>query len=216
MGVLEGHLGTVSSAGGWPADVTRLLEEHHLAAWSDVPGRRTQFGVGLAAFLQGLPQSEVCTLHGRFITDLESFCYQLERQVPGPALERRIEGRRGVEALIRTHDGYACRAPGKFRYYVWHDADALLKHNRALFGRLAEALVGVAAEGEFAGDDVLLVQRAVFIGGVALEEYARDERGRLRSWTEDVGVASEPYWQVVTGLERPPVLAYQIDLLAQS
>src|SRR5215475_5187028 len=72
----------------WQPDVVQLLDESHLVATSGNARLRMHFAVSLAQFLQGLRDAEVCTLYGRFITDLDSYCYQLERAVAGPPIER--------------------------------------------------------------------------------------------------------------------------------
>src|SRR3954463_6122737 len=124
----------------WEPDVLQLLEEQHLFATSESPRHRTHFAVSLGQFLQGLREAEVVTLYGRFITDLESFCHQLQRGIAGPSLDRRIDGRRGVTGLLRSREGFKGRPSSKFRFYLWHDADVLLREDEALFGRLVDAL----------------------------------------------------------------------------
>ena len=172
------------------------------------------FAGSLGQFLQGLRDAEVCTLYGRFITDLDSFCYQLERAVAGPAVERRIDGLRGVTSLLRSREVFRGRPASKFRFYVWHDADVLLGENEALFGRLVDAMAGVAAEAEYVSDDLLMIHRTVFVGGPRLLEYAEREQGQFQSWARD-GADTEPFWEMVTGIERPPVETYLIDSLGK-
>ena len=87
----------------------------------------------------------------------------------------------------------------------------LLREDADLFGRLADAFAGVAAEAEYVCDDLLLIHRAVYVGGVHLADYAENSLGQLRCWYPDD--PEEPFWQLVTGIERPPVLRYQIDTL---
>lgn len=201
------------AAADWPPEVLQLLEEQHLFATSQLPRHRTHFAVCLGQFLQGLREAEVVTLYGRFITDLESFCYQLERAIPGPYLDRRIDGRRGVTSLLRSREAFRGRLASKFRFYLWHDADVLLREDEALFGRLVDAIAGVAAEAEYVSDDLLMIHRAVFVGGPVLADYAEREGNQFRHWHEDG--AGEPFWRLVTGLEHPPVMRYEIDLLGR-
>jgi hypothetical protein len=223
MGVPKPEIGAAMSAltrqaespfvvANWQPEVTQLLDEHHLVALSDSPRRRMHFAVSLAQFLQGLRDAEVCSLYGRFITDLDSFCHQLERTIPGPFLDRRIDGPRGVTALLRSREVFRGRPACKFRFYIWHDADILLRENEILFGQLADALAGVAAEAEYVSDDLLLIHRAVYVGGTALGDYADNPAGQLQVWCPDEADI-EPFWQLVTGIERPPVIRYQIDML---
>jgi hypothetical protein len=200
------------SVPNWQPDVVQLLDEHHLAAISESPRRRTHFAVSLGQFLQGLKDAEVCTLYGRYITDLDSFCHQLERAIPGPSIERRVDGPRGITSLLRSRETFRGRPASKFRFYVWHDAEVLLEADPALFGRLVDAIFGVGAESEFVSDDLLLIHRAVFLGGGALWEYSHDPEGQFQSWHVDEP-GEEPFWEVVTGIERPSTMRYQIDSL---
>jgi hypothetical protein len=197
----------------WEPDVTQMLDEHHLVAWSGVARRRVHFAACLSHFLALQPDVEICPLYGRYITDLDSFCHQLERVLPGVPIKRQIDGPDGLVALLRSRHTLRFRAASRYRYYVWNDADVLLKADHKLFGRLVDALAGVAAEAEFASDELLLVQRAAFVGGPMLDLYAENKKGQFRSWYDD-GLG-EPFWRMVTGLETPPVLRYQIDLLTK-
>jgi len=213
MSALSRQPEIVLLAQDWQADVTQLLDEHHLVAWSDVPQRRTQFAVSLGQFLGSQRDTEVCVFYGKYITDLDSFCYQLERAVPGPALDRRIDGPGGVVSLMRARATVRGRPETKFRFYIWHDADVLLRQNHVLFGQIVDAMAGVAAESEYVSDDLLLLHRSVFVGGSVLDVYAEDIRGQFRRWAEDG--QGEPFWKVVTGIETPPFLRYAIDLLGR-
>jgi hypothetical protein len=198
----------------WQADVTALLDEHHLAAWSDLPQRRTQFAVSLGQFLGSQRDTEVCVFYGKFITDLESFCYQLERAVPGPSLERAIEGETGIVSLLRARASIKGRPETKYRFYIWHDADVLLRHNKALFGQIVDAMAGVAAEAEYVSDDLLLIHRSVLVGSSLLEIYSEDANAQFNAWLRDGN--GEPYWQMVTGLARPSFMRYKIDALSHA
>lgn len=202
------------AAANWQPEVVQLLDEHHLVATSAVPRRRMHFAVSLGQFLQGLRDAEVCTLYGRFITDLDSYCYQLERAVAGPPIERRIDGPRGVTALLRCREVFRGRPASKFRFYVWHDADVLMQADEGLFGRIVDAMAGVAAEAEYVSDDLLLIHRTVFVGGPVLDRYAQRDDGQFRVWLPDAE-NDEPFWQLVTGIERPPVMTYSIESLGK-
>jgi hypothetical protein len=197
----------------WVADVVQMMDEHHLVAWSDRAERRAQFAVSLGQFLSRQRDTEVCVFYGRYITDLDSFCYQLERSIPGPALERRIAGPAGVADLLRQRASFRGKPESKHRYYIWHDADVMLKANHALFGRIVDAMAGVAAEAEYVSDDLLLLHRSVFVGGTILDVYGEDPRGQFQSWASD-GLG-EPFWKVVTGIEAPAVHRLRIDDLCQ-
>ena len=196
----------------WQPDVMAMLDDHHLVAWSKSSYRRLQFSATLQQFFGAQRDTDVCVLHGRYINDLESFCTQLERLLPGPPLERRIDGPSWVTSLLRSRHTFRGHAAARYRYIVWNDADVLLGADHRLFGALADALAGVAAECEYASDDLLLLQRVAFVGGRALEVYADDARGQFRCWLPDT--IGEPFWKLVTGLDVPPVLRYAIDGLA--
>lgn len=196
----------------WQPEVTQLLNEHHLAAWSADPQYRLRFASSLTRFLETLHETEVFTFYGSHITDLESFCHQLERAMPGPPLQRRLDGPQGITALLRARQSFPGRTASKHRYFIWHDADTLLRTNHRLFGRLVDALAGVAAESEFANDDLLLVHRTVFVGGPLLDVYADNPSGQFRAWVHDG--PHEPAWQTIAGLPRPPFLRFHIDRLS--
>ncbi|TVQ63983.1 MAG: hypothetical protein EA378_00390 [Phycisphaerales bacterium] len=213
MGALTRQTGAPFTAVNWQPDVTQLLDEHHLVAYSGVAQRRLHFAASLGQFLESQQHVEVCSFYGRHITDLESFCYQLERAVPGSPLERTLEGPTGVVSLLRQRQTVGMRPPARYRYYIWHDADVLVRHEASLFGELIDAMMGVAAESEYASNDLLLIHRCVFVGGPVLDAYADNPRGQFHRWLPDGH--REPFWQAVTGLERPPVLRFQIDLLGK-
>jgi hypothetical protein len=211
MGAVVRHTDTPFGRSGWQADVLQAMETGHLVAWSQTPRTSVQFASGLAQFLRELRETEVLSLYGRYITDLESFCHQLERLLPGPRLERRIDGPRGVTAMLRRRQDYPGRSASRFRYYIWHDADTLLRADARLFGHLVDALAGVAAEAEFVSDELLLLHRVVLAGGPVLGAYAEDPRGQLCRWLDD-GLG-EPFWQIVTGLDRPCFRRLELDAL---
>ncbi|QOI99831.1 MAG: hypothetical protein HRU70_04770 [Phycisphaeraceae bacterium] len=195
----------------WQPDVAQLLDESHLAAYSDHSGRRLQFAASLGQFLGAQRDTDVCTLYGRFITDLESICHQLERAIPGPVLSRRVDGTDGVTSLLRYRPSFPGRRATRFRYYLWHDADVLLEHDPPLFGRVVDALAGVAAEDEYVNDDLLLIHRTVLVGGAGLRAYLDEPNGQCRSWFDD-GLG-EPFWRIVTGIEQPTFTGCGIDAL---
>jgi hypothetical protein len=197
----------------WQPEVLQLLDEHHLVACSERMRLRLDFGASLGRFLAAQGDTEVCHLQGRHIRCLDSLCDQFERQLPGPPLQRRIDGPAGLTALLRMREPSGPSRPSRWRFYVWHDAETLLRSDRVLFGRVVEALAGVAAESEYASDDLLLIQRCVLLGGDALSRYARDAHGQCRSWIRDD--FDEPFWRVVTGVEAPRFKRLSIDALSR-
>lgn len=211
-------LTTCPTPTSWEAEVVRLTDERHLAAWSHDADDRLIFAGRLGAFLQGVADTEVVRLYGESITGLDDLCGQLERALPpddgGPGvLRRRVSGPMGIAARLRHQPEFVGRSPLRRRYLIWHDADVLLDRDRALFGAVADAIAGVSAESEYAGDGVLLITRAVFVGGEGLAAYAEDPSGQLRSWL--MRGPAEPFWRVVSGLDRPPVLAASIGELLE-
>lgn len=213
MGALTRQIGSIAAPGVWQAEAAALLDEHHLVAWSPRPRLRVQFASSLAQFLGGIRDAEVCPLYGHSIRDLDSFCAQLERVLPGPELQRRLDGPGGVTSLLRHRDVVKGRRAARYRYYIWSDADVLLREDQQLFSRLVDIFAGVAAETEYASDDLLLIHRAVFIGGPILDVYGEDERGQFHRWYPDA--EGEPFWELVTGVRQPKFMRMQIDQFDQ-
>ena len=209
MSVLSRQFESSFGAAAWQPEVTALLDEHHLVAWSESPRRRLTFAATLARFLEGLHDAEVVSLYGRHITDIESLCYQMERAIPGAPLERRVDGPLGVASLLRSRECFPGRPASKFRYMMWHDADFLVREDHGLFGQAADAIAGVSAELEYVCDDALLIQRSIYVGGPLLAVYAENPRGQFQTWREDEH--GEPFWKMVTGVERPPIRVVHID-----
>lgn len=223
--------GTSRDAHAWVERAVELLDERHLVTWSRNAGHRERFALEMARHVQSTPDVQAVVIAGAVATSLDAFCRQIERALPGAGagggtgarLRRTVHGEGGVVARLR--DGSANPlVHTKRRYYLWRDADAMLRVNPGLFAELADAMMGVAAEAEFASEDLLLLHRVVFIGGAALEAYGRDDRGQFRSWRGEpgrgepgrgglrrgAGSAGAPLWAVVTGVERPPLAMYQI------
>lgn len=199
----------------WQPEVAQKLETHHLVAWSRDLRDRTRFAASLQAFLQTQPAGEVCVLQGRSILDLDAFCAQIERHIVlGFDLARSVEGPRGVVAALRERSHIPGRTPTRQRTIVWHDADILERARPALFADLVEAITGVSAELEFAGDDPgVFIQRAVFLGPERLRDAARNDRSVFRAWRSE---GDTPFWTLVSGVRRPPVSICAVDTLMQA
>lgn len=211
MRVVARQADAVFDGYGWLPEVLTALESSHLVAWSDTTRRRNRFCAAVRSFLAAQPHTDVCVLQGRSILSLDHLCHQLERLVPVAQLDRRLDGPDSVTEFLRAVPAQpGCRAPHQ-RYWLWADADVLLKADPALFGRVVDCLLGVSAEGEYGLADGTLLQRAVFVGGAMLEAYAQDHRGQFRCWAADGD--AEPFWQMVSGLERPPVVTRPVDYL---
>jgi|TARA_R110000782_G_scaffold175732_1_gene266848 hypothetical protein len=196
----------------WQPQVCQKLESHHLVAWSRDVRSRTRFAASLQSYLQTQPSTEVCVLHGRGVLDLDSFCGQLERQIVVDDLARTIDGPRGVVAALRSRSAIPGRPTPRQRVLVWHDADVLERSRPRLFSQIVEAIAGVSAEQEFAGEPGVFVQRAVFLGSERLRDAAGRVGSCFRAWGDEGGVA---FWSLVTGLESPPVSVCSIDSLME-
>ncbi len=197
----------------WLATAAAALEESHLAAWTASAPLRERFGLEMTWYLQHLPQAQTVAIHGSEATDLEGLCRQIEGAFPeAGALARAVEGKHGVIETLRRRpsESVLLGSAGlvKHRYLVWRDADAMLNSDASLFGRLVDAMVGVAAESEYASEDRLLIQRVLFIGGDSLRAYAENPNGQFRRWLSDG--PGEPFWSTVSGITAPPVKRFDI------
>ena len=211
MTVLAGNFETPFPAVDWQPEVMAALDERHLVAWSHAQPRRSRFAASLGQFLGSQRDTDVVPLYGRFIRDLEGFCHQLERSIPVETLERRIDGTDSVTDALRSRQSVRGRSVARCRYIVWNEAETLLKADAKLFGSLVDAMLGVCAEAEYASEDLLLIQRCVFIGGPALADYADAPDGQFKAWLPDgLGV---PFWAMVTGVEQPDVRCAHLDEL---
>jgi len=211
MSLLAGQFDAPFPAVDWQPEVMAALDERHLSVWSHAQSRRTRFAASLAQFLGAQRETDVVTLYGRFITDIESYCHQLERAIPLDRLSRRLDGTDSITDALRNRQSIRGRSVARCRYIVWNDADVLLRADEDLFSRLVDAMLGVSAEAEYASEDLLLIQRCVFIGGTALAEYAEKPDRQFSRWLPD-GLG-EPFWALVTGVDAPAVHATHIDEL---
>jgi len=204
-------------------------EEHHIAAWSRNLETRQRFGADLISALRSMVDSQVVVIDGATVHDLDGFCRQLEVQMPlatagvamAPGLRR---GHEPVRRSINEAGGVLDRvrerpqdelSPShlKRRYYVWHNADVLLKGDPKLFGALVDCIAGAAAEAEYASEDLLLIHRLVMIGGPELHTYGNRKEGQFHSWLREGDgrePGSPPFWAVVSGLSKPPVSVVEI------
>lgn len=193
----------------WQPEVLAKLGTHHLVAHSTDSGLRARFGAQLQQFLASQAGTEVMVLHGRGILDLEGLCAQLERLVAVDRLARTIDGQGGIASLLRTRSGLGGIGMARQRFFLWHDADLLLRRDPGLFGRVAEVMAGVSAELEYGTDGGVMIQRCVYMGGAMLASEARDPASLLNRWGDDgPGV---PFWSLVSGEAHPMTALCSID-----
>lgn len=198
----------------WPADVQALLAEEHLAAWTPIARQATGFSASLRHYLALQPDTEVWSISGRTMTTLDDIAAALESTVPCGPISPTIDGPRGITEALRHRAGSGYGSLARFRYVLWTDVDEMLERDPDTFGALADALIGVAAESEYASDELLMIHRNVFVGGEALGEYASDPRGQLRRWRRDTP-GQRPFWECVTQLPAPPVNVRRVERLLQ-
>ena len=197
------------AVGRWVETSDQLLCENHLVAWSKNPALRERYGLELTKHYKHMPMVESVPIAGSVVHKLEDLCRQLERALPevwhAERIKRSIEGAGGVIERLRERTSETGLPASRHRYYLWRDADVLLRHDRALFGQLVSAIMGVAAEAEYTGEDLLMVHRLVLIGGPELSAYAEEADSALHHWFDRPAGQNKPLWRVISGLERPPV-----------
>ncbi len=197
-----------------PAEITQLLDEHHLVVLGE-PAARRRFVRTLGERLASLPETDVVPIRGDRATGLGSFGRELEgaltrapesARVPArdPAPAPGADGVADIIAALR-----ACPQAAKRQYFLWHDADAMLESDVVLFGRIVNAMLGVAAEREHISPDRLVIQRTIFLGSDKLGAYAEEEHGQFRTWI--LAGDTTPFWEVASCLDRPKVLTFRLE-----
>ncbi len=92
------------------------------------------FGTNLTQFLSRQGDSEVCSLFGRQINNIDDFAYQLCRTIPwGFEMGRNLNAVYDVVLNFTTQP--------KNRYFIWHDAQHLFRNDKELFNGLFESLI---------------------------------------------------------------------------
>lgn len=211
----------------WAPDTLQLLDEAHLVATSPRPEVRDRFSADLGRFIARLPWAELCPLHGRFIADLDSLRFHLDQGLGLDAehlAEHLAAQPRRPGASLGLTERLRARAPRRrgvtHRYYLWNDADRLLRADPDLFARVIDAVAGVAAEAEYASDDVLLIHRLIAVGGSCLSLYASQPGGAFDTWWTDLHQpdthwpAHDPSWAMLTGIPAPAFAIRTIEDLA--
>lgn len=216
MSAVPGHQGFVFEPITWQPEVLARLNDRHLVAWGDDISVRSRFAASFQQYLSSMPDTQVCVIHGRAIQTLDDLCDQLERLIPVDKLSRSVDGPWGISSLLRQRSTVPGRRSERMRVFVWHDADLLVRRNRALFQDIAEVMAGVSAEMEYADDGAVLVQRCVYMGSPAIEREARRVDSRLNSWGGSVS-GEIPFWELVSGQATPRTTLCSIErLLADS
>lgn len=183
-------------SGDWYSQAEAMLDDHHVVAVSEDEATRIEFGSCVAIQTEQMMQVEVCPIFGRYVRGLEDLAYMMSRAFPaGGPVEPSVEG--VMDCARRT------RASTRRRFIIWHDADVFAAADRVIFWQVADALMGVAAEQEYASEDLLVITRCLFVGSPRLAEHVAFRRW----WSEG---EREPLWKVVSGLERPPVQCVRI------
>jgi len=212
MSAVPGHHGFVFEPITWQPEVLARLEDRHLVAWGDDVAVRTRFAASFQQYLSSLPDTQICVIHGRSISSIEDICCQLECLIPVDKLSRSVDGPWGVSSILRSRCVVPGRRSERMRVFVWHDADLLVRRDRALFQDIVEVMAGVSAEMEYADDGAVLVQRCVYVGSSALEREARRVDSRLNSWSP-VTDGEIPFWGLVSGQASPRTTLCAIDRL---
>jgi len=182
---------TFSMTGNWLAAAEALTDEHHVVAVSDDEAARIRFGSYLTMQTEQLRDTEVCPIYGRFVRSIGELAYMIERgaatkQPNEPTLDGMTETLRHVHRTTRR------------RFIIWHDAHVLAEHDPALFHQVTDVMTGVAAEQEYASEDLLVLTRCLLIGTPTLATHPAFDGW----WAEG---DSQPFWQVVSGLSQPPI-----------
>ncbi|MCA9278149.1 MAG: hypothetical protein H6815_05080 [Phycisphaeraceae bacterium] len=198
----------------WEPEVVRLTDDAHVLAISQHERDRIGFASRLAGFLSRIPHTEVHHIYGQMARDLDSFCHQLERSLPATSISRRITGPGSIAWALRQRNETLGQLPARHRFHIWHDADALYQANPQLFAELVDTITGVSAEAEFVSDEPLLLQRLVVVGSPLLEPVFDNDAGPFHSWLDDE--FPEPFWRVVTGVDRPDFVLLSIEALAKT
>jgi hypothetical protein len=167
-------------------DVPSLLDEKHMVLWARDLHKRERAADLVVAALRSVQDAQVVSLPGAVIHDLKSLRSHLDAALPSAEhrpLRATIDGPAGLLARLREPaDPLPDHHHIKWRYYVWRDADVLLRSSPAAFSIMVDAVAGVAAEAEFTSDDLLLIQRLVLVGGPALQVAAQDPYGPMNAW----------------------------------
>jgi hypothetical protein len=197
---------SIDASGGLWSDWLALTDTRHLVATSRNQDQQGDFAARLHQTAATIPDAQVLMIHGGAITSADDLLMQLRLQLPG-ALSREPSAVSEASGSVRdagdldreqhalvlgkitdvlrsrvVPEGW--RGP-RFRYFFWHQADALLNRNPELFGELVDLALGVAAECDYGHSDHLMIQRWVFLGSRALDVYAEDGRGQFCSWLAD-------------------------------
>ena len=193
----------------WQLALAQVLDEHHLCASSESFSARASFVDDLVSQLSLMDDTQVCVIDGLQTLDIASFGRELGTALGVDVRKHPIDSLESVVWALRRRFTPADQSPVKRRFIVWSEAHELLRQNSRAFSQLVDAMMGVAAESEFASEDLLLLQRCVFIGRSALDVYAEDPTAQFRAWMSEG--TERPLWSVVSGQDAPRVRRLPIE-----
>lgn len=186
------------------ANLTQLLEEHHLVVLSDGPAPRRALALALTRHLASFSGTEVVRIDGTAVHDAAAVAAALgARTARAPVRPAGVDVRAIVAALRRVPAGI------RHRYIIWTEADELLERDVGSFSEVVNAMLAVAVEHEHFSPEPLILQRAVFTGGAKLGAYAEEENGQFRRWRLRGGGAEVR--AAAEFVARPPVITYRLD-----
>lgn len=181
----------------WAADVAQLLDEHHVVVVCDDVELQERFARMLESHFASLPRTQLIHISGADARSSENFAAQLSRAASD------LTGRAGLDGMVQLLRTRGSRL--RQQIFLWHQADAMLEADVEEFSRVANALMAVAAERELLGDDTVVIQRAIFMGGPKLGAYAEWADGQFSRWRDD-----GRFNRVLRVAPRPKVLLYRI------
>lgn len=211
MSVLDRTTRSAVRVRPWQLALSQVLEEHHVCAYSDSLTARTSFTVDLVLQLALMDNSQVCVVDGSLTHDVPSFGRELGAALGVESGRHALDTVADIVWAMRRRFPRADQPTVKRRFIVWTEAHDLLRRDASAFSQIADAIMGVAAESEFTSEDLLLLQRVVFVGRTSLDLYGEEATGQFREWIQEGD--ERPLWSVVSGQEAPRVcrLAIKTD-----
>jgi hypothetical protein len=171
----------------WLDQAISELDEHHVVVWHRSLTARELAASAIQHELEANHEAQVVSLAGARVHDLRSLRGEVDRALPdlnGRHLLATFAGHGGLLARLREPPPSVAGHHTKFRYYLIRDADVMLRASAPTFSVALDSLAGIAAESEYASDDLLLIHRIILVGGPDLLACHRDPAGPLRAWRE--------------------------------